>query len=196
MEEDGGTSSAADDDGAPVTTYLLLAWVAALLVVIVALCAFIADPQRYCTGVSYASDHLTVADTPFRSDHRIELTHTNRLFTGYESVDFVGISLDHRKATHFERLKAQLARDQIVLTWFQGIDGKQVRLDDYNLSRRYRTFFDNNIKEREAGKTQTDYRGHLGCTLSHLGVLASARHMTVVLEDDAEVVPQFRTKFQ
>jgi GR25 family glycosyltransferase involved in LPS biosynthesis len=139
----------------------------------------------------------SMSDTPFETDTRISLgENTNRLFTGYEDVDFICISMETRKARHFERLKAMLAKDAIKLTWFKGIDGKKVNMDDYNMSKRYRSFFENNIKEREAGKTTTDYRGHLGCTLAHLGAISSIKNMTVIFEDDAEVVPNFRQKFQ
>lgn len=180
-----------DDTIAPSTVYVLLVWIFVLFTVIVILCVFIAE--QHASDTAY---QLSSSDTPFQSDARLALTQTNRLFTGYQDVDFVCISMNHRKATHFERLRTQLEKEGVALTWFPGIDGKKINMDDYNLSRRYRTFFDNNIREREAGKTKTDYRGHLGCTLAHLGVIQSAKNLTVIFEDDAEVVPNFRQKFQ
>lgn len=183
------TEATTEDDTIALTTvYALLFWIFLLFVIIVVLCAFLSEQQ-----FAY---QLILSDTPFQSDRRMALTETNRLFTGYEDVDFVCISMEHRKATHFERLKAQLGQEAIHLNWFPGIDGKKLNMDECNLSRRYRMFFENNIKEREAGKTKTDYRGHLGCTLSHLGVIESLKNLTVIFEDDAEVVPNFRQRFQ
>lgn len=173
--------------------YVLLLWIVILFLIIIILCVIIADHQSKCRGTSYG---LTIADTPFESANKIQLSKTNRLFTGYDDVDFVCISMEHRKDKHFARLEKLLETESIQLTWFKGIDGKQLNLNDYNLSHRYRLFFENNIRERKAGKTKTDYRGHLGCTLSHLGVIDSVKNMTVVFEDDAEIVPEFRRKFQ
>lgn len=174
--------------------YILLVWIFILFLVIVILSILMLDHQAHCRGTSYGN--LSISDIPYQSADRILMTSTNRLFTGYEDVDFVCISMEHRKEKHFARLETLLKTESIVLTWFKGIDGKLVNLQDYNLSHRYRLFFENNIREREAGRTKTDYRGHLGCTLSHLGVLSSVRNMTVIFEDDAEIVPEFRNRFQ
>lgn len=172
------------------TIYMLLAWIVLLFALIVSLCVILSSNSTVNEPL------LNVSDTPFQSMARLEDRQTNRLFTGYEDVDFVCISMEHRKDRYFERLKGMLASQDIALSWFKGIDGKKINMDDYNLSKRYRSFFEDNIKKREAGQTKTDYRGHLGCTLSHLGVITNMKNMTVLFEDDAEVVPDFRRKFQ
>jgi hypothetical protein len=57
------------------------------------------------------------------------------------------------------------------------------------MSARYRKFFDMRIAD-QSGLVR-DYRGHLGCTLSHIAVLKSVqRPCTVILEDDACPVPK------
>jgi GR25 family glycosyltransferase involved in LPS biosynthesis len=133
---------------------------------------------------------------PFKVDRSLSSLNTNRLFNGYEDVDFVCISMEHRKDVYFEKLRNQLLAENLQLTWFPGINGKELNLDDYNLAKRYRDFFENNNKQRLEGKTKTDYRGHLGCTVSHLNVIGNIQNMTVIFEDDAEIVPEFRLKFQ
>lgn len=140
--------------------------------------------------------NLSQVNSPFKSQVYVPMDKTNRLFTGYEDVDFVCISMEHRKDTHYERLRSQLEVEGIELEWFKGINGKNLNPDDYNLAPRYRNFFKNNLKEFFAGHTKTDYRGHLGCTVSHLNVISHLKNMTVIFEDDAEIVPNFREKFQ
>lgn len=178
----------------PGTVYVLLVWILVLFGVVVGLCVYIADDPRFASRSDrHDSSAFVVGPSAAAS---WQLSDTNRLFTGYEDVDFVCISMAHRKDTYFERLKAQLAQESMLITWYPGLDGKLLNMDDYPLSRRYRQFFENNNREREAGTTKTDYRGHLGCTLSHLGVIEHIKHMTVIFEDDAEVVPHFRQQFQ
>jgi len=135
-------------------------------------------------------------NAPFRSQIYVPMNETNRMFTGYEDVDFVCISMAHRKESHYEALHRDLEKEGIQLTWFKGINGKKLKLDDYNLAPRYRKFFENNLKEFLEGRTTTDYRGHLGCTVSHLNVISNIKNMTVIFEDDTKIVPDFRTKFQ
>lgn len=168
---------------------LLFACVFTLVVIIIVLTVII---------VYEKNQHLSALgiNQPFKVNHGLAHLNTNRLFNGYEDVDFVCISMEHRKAVHFEKLRNQLANENIELTWFKGINGKELKLDDFNLTKQYRDFFENNTKQRLEGKTKTDYRGHLGCTVSHLNVIGNIENMTVIFEDDAEVVPQFREKFQ
>lgn len=142
------------------------------------------------------NNRLQEVNVPFRSQVYIPMNETNRLFTGYEDVDFVCISMEHRKESHFDKLRDTLVGEGIQLTWFQGINGKKLNPNDYNLTRQYRAFFESNQKDFQAGKTTTDYRGHLGCTVSHLNVISNIQNMTVIFEDDAKTVPDFRSKFQ
>jgi len=193
-ESDESSSTSGNGTSNPVsmsTVYMLVAWIVVMFAVLVALCVVIAQNKA-----DDQANALQIADTPFQSTAAMEERLTNRLFTGYEDVDFVCISMEHRKDKYFERLRAMLATQNIALTWFKGIDGKKINMDDYNMSKRYRTFFEDTITKREARQTTTDYRGHLGCTLSQLGVITGMKNMTVLFEDDAEVVPDFRRKFQ
>ena len=111
-------------------------------------------------------------------------------------IDFVAISMAHRIQSHFEPLKKILARENIKLQLFEGINGKSLNLNDYNLTAHYRAFFENNEKEFQAGKTKTRYKGHLGAALSHLQVLRNLKNMTVIFEDDVDVHTQFNSKLQ
>lgn len=139
--------------------------------------------------------HLNM-NRPFQAQVHVPMEQTNRLFNGYEDVDFVCISMTHRKASHFESLRKTLAHEKLELAWFQGINGKNLDMNDYPLQAGYRAFFHKNQREREQGSTQIDYRGHLGCTLSHLNIISQIKNMTVILEDDAKLVPNFRQEFQ
>lgn len=123
---------------------------------------------------------------------------TNSLFAtgGSEKVDFFAISLITRKETHFNLLEQDLKKENISLNYVEGINGKALNLEDYNLSSNYKDFFVQNQKELQMGKTQTNYMGHLGCTLSHLSILNSIENMTVILEDDADITPNFRYNLQ
>ena len=132
----------------------------------------------------------------YRSNINIPMMQTNRLFTGSEDVDFIGIGLQKRKTSHFDVLAKKLQKSHITLQYFEGINGKEIKLQDYNLAPQYLHFFENNIREREAGKTDIDYRGHLGCTLSHLAVISNVERMTVIFEDDADLVPDFRVQLE
>ncbi len=111
-------------------------------------------------------------------------------------IEFVCISMEHRRASHFQALEGDLMAQGLPVRWFKGIVGSRLDLDDFRLSRKYRRFFEDNQREREAGRTQVDHRGHLGCTLSHLAVLRASEGPTVVLEDDAKIVPDFRQKLE
>jgi len=122
--------------------------------------------------------------------------NTNRMYTGFEDVDFVCISLEHRVATHFDYLQSKLDKEQVKLTLFKGINGKSLNLNDYVMTPQYKAFFVNNQRELKEGKTKTNWIGHLGCTLSHMEVLANVQKMTVILEDDADPQPRFRERFQ
>jgi len=171
-------------------TFVILFSSVILLIVIVFILLFIIIQQKQQTSFRDS------VNLPFKTDKQLFHLNTNRLFNGFEDVDFVCISMEHRKETHFERLRNQLYGENLQLTWFKAVNGKEVNLHEYNLTRRYKDFFENNIKQREAGKTTVDYRGHLGCTISHLNVIGNIRNMTVIFEDDAEIVPQFREKLQ
>jgi len=135
--------------------------------------------------------------TSYNRDHSVNLElNTNRLFTANEDVDFVIISLEKRIPTHFEVLKKDFAREGISVTLFKGINGKELKVEDYTMTPQYRAFFLNNQKEFAAGSTKTNYMGHLGATLSHLEVLKNVKNMTVICEDDIDIHTNFRIKFQ
>lgn len=122
------------------------------------------------------------------------LTRTN--FDLVEPLDIWGISLPSRKKSHFQHLEKVLKSQGLVLNYFEAINGKTVDFSKLNLTPRYRAFFENNIKERLEGKTAIDYRGHMGATLSHLQVVKSVQRMTLICEDDADLVPGFRQKLE
>lgn len=114
-----------------------------------------------------------------------------------ESLRATAIGLPKRYKTHFSPLKTRLAQEGWDVTFHEGVNGKLVDWRTLDLAPRYRAFFDHNQAEREAGRTQVDYRGHLGATLAHLQVLrhVAALHDLVphlILEDDAVVEPGFR----
>ncbi len=115
---------------------------------------------------------------------------------GKYDIDFVAISLPKRKASHFEPLKTELKKNNIEVAYFEAIDGKTLKYSDYNLAPRYIEFFENNRKEREAGKTSTDFRGHYGATASHIACIRAARGTLCIMEDDADLVPDFRKKLE
>ena len=96
----------------------------------------------------------------------------------------VAIGLPHRKQSHFCPLSKQLLREGMSVQFFQGINGKTVDIERVRMSARYRHFLNTPIADQR-GRVR-DYRGHLGCTLSHLAVLKSIQiPNTVILEDDA-----------
>ncbi len=120
----------------------------------------------------------------------------NRMFSDYEDVDFVCISLEKRVETHFKALQQKLAPYHIELTHFPAIDGKKLNLEDFPMTPYYREHFLSNQRDFEQGKTKTFYRGHLGCAVSHLQVIKNMKHMTVIFEDDANPQPNFRRDLQ
>ena len=121
---------------------------------------------------------------------------TNRLYTGSEYVDFVGIALPSRRESHWDVLNSRLSEQGIQLSFFEAINGKEIDMTQCRLGKQYLDFFRNNAKMRKAGKTTVDYRGHLGCTLSHLKIIGQMENMTVIFEDDAEIGPNFRNELQ
>jgi len=147
--------------------------------------------------ISYERSNLWQANPSHSRDHSVDLQlNTNRLFTANEDVDFVVISLEKRMSTHFQVIKNDFAKEGIAVTLFQGINGKNLKVEEYTMTAQYRAFFLNNQKEFAAGKTKTNYMGHLGATLSHLEVLRNVKNMTVICEDDIDIHSNFRTKFQ
>lgn len=125
-----------------------------------------------------------------------DFASSNNLFTDSEQIDFVGIGLENRRKTYFDLLENDLKDNDIKLQYFEAVNGKKLNMKDYNLAPRYIHFFENNIKERESGKTKKNYKGHLGCTISHLTVIQNIQRMTCILEDDADIVPNFRSRLQ
>jgi GR25 family glycosyltransferase involved in LPS biosynthesis len=121
----------------------------------------------------------------------------NTMYTHRNDIAFYCISLPKRK-DHFEIVKKQLQAENIELVWFVGIDGKQLQFEKIKpyLSERYAKFFVQNRQDLETQKTTNDYRGHLGCTLSHLSIISKINKMTVILEDDVELVPDFRKRLE
>jgi GR25 family glycosyltransferase involved in LPS biosynthesis len=115
---------------------------------------------------------------------------------GNYEIDFVAISLPKRKSSHFSVLQAALKKNNIEVAYFEAIDGKTLKYEDYNLAPRYIEFFENNRKERESGKTMTDFRGHFGATISHINVIKATRGTICILEDDADLVADFREKLE
>jgi GR25 family glycosyltransferase involved in LPS biosynthesis len=134
---------------------------------------------------------------PFEKLQRDNTKTNNIFFTGkLEPIDFFAISLPKRKQTHFKVLKQDLQQENITLNYVQGINGKHININDYPLTTRYRTFFENNKYEFENHQTTKNYIGHLGCTLSHLKVIDNIENMSVILEDDADITPNFKHRLQ
>lgn len=123
---------------------------------------------------------------------------SNRLFTGFEDVDFVVISLPKRQETHFKVVEASLKQEGIEATLFHALDGKLIDLDHvpFPITDHYRQFFVNNARDFAEGKTKTNYRGHLGATMSHMTIFQQMKNMTVILEDDVDHHDNFRNKLQ
>ena len=177
-------------DKTELTAYfVLLGCVLSLFAIVVILIVILTQERKQYQRLSQVNE-------PFQSQVKLNMNKTNRMFDNSVDVDFVCISMQHRKESHFDVLAEKLHNYNIKLTWFQGINGKKVNMDEYNLSPRYRQFFLDNEKQRRMKFTETDYRGHLGCTLSHLEVISNVEHMTVILEDDADPVPNFRDELQ
>jgi GR25 family glycosyltransferase involved in LPS biosynthesis len=132
-------------------------------------------------------------ENDFTWDLNMEL-ESNKI--GNYDIDFVAISLPTRKKSHFNVLRNDLQKYDISISCFEAFNGKLLKYEDYYLAPRYIQFFENNKKEREAGKTKTDYRGHFGCAISHLTILKSVRGTTCIMEDDADIVPNFKMKLE
>lgn len=182
------------------TGIVLLFGCVLVLFVIVLILVYIISYERsqvWQANPSYNLCGLDSGDTSYNRDHSVNLDlNTNRLFTANEDVDFVIISLEKRIPTHFEVLKKDFAQEGIAVTLFKGINGKELKVEDYTMTPQYRAFFLNNQKEFAAGSTKTNYMGHLGATLSHLEVLKNVKNMTVICEDDIDIHTNFRIKFQ
>lgn len=163
--------------------WFLFASIAMMFAIVCALAHHIYtfQPSIDCGGRTYHSLPITsaLANRPYK--------HFNT-----RQIDFVCISLPKRQAKQFTYVKDQLAKQTIDVVLHEGIDGKKLKPEEFNLAQQYKSFFANNWIEFSSGRTQNDYRGHLGCTLSHLQVIDSVRATTVVLEDDVSFVQDFR----
>ena len=148
------------------------------------------------TYLHLGSPDETIPASPLHSGSALRPTTPHLFYLQEALVDFVCISLPKRKASHFDPLARKLAAQGLGVQWFSAINGHDVRLADYPTTERYRKFFATNARELAQGTTHVDYRGHLGCTLSHLEVWRGARSMRVVLEDDVDLPPDFRSRFQ
>jgi GR25 family glycosyltransferase involved in LPS biosynthesis len=115
-----------------------------------------------------------------------------------KDLDVFIISLEERKAEFFDRLAQSLAMYDMHPRWEKGIVGKGLNLDQLpdgvRLSTRYRRFFENNRIEFQKNLTTKRYDGHLGCSLTHLRITRNLTRMTMVLEDDAILTPDFATR--
>ncbi len=116
----------------------------------------------------------------------------------YDGTMYVAISLPHRLDSHFYPLQRRLKAANLDLFLECGINGKEINMDDFPLSKQYRDFFEDNIRKREAGETTIDYRGHLGCTLTHIGVIrafaaSESLGSLMIMEDDPDPTPDFAT---
>lgn len=120
--------------------------------------------------------------------------NTNRDIVPGIDLDMVCISMKHRQKFHFKTLQEALGKEKLKLHLFEGINGKELNVNDYPLTDKYRSWFIRKEEERKNHITENDYRGHLGCTLSHLTILKNIQHMTIIWEDDAEPIPPFRAR--
>lgn len=116
------------------------------------------------------------------------------------------ISLPKRHETHLKRLM-NLLPESFHAQPFSAIDGRTLDWKPNGtlykqMTKRYWDFFERNRKEREANKTDQDYRGHLGATLSHLSVIQQfsidsqklpPHEALLILEDDVEPAKDFQS---
>lgn len=109
-------------------------------------------------------------------------------------LQVVCISLPHRQVSHFYPLRTALQTAGFDVKLVTGINGKELNLYDYDLTPHYRAFFENNARERKEGKTNRDYRGHLGCTLTHREVFRQVESMTLLLEDDVDIHDHLKSR--
>jgi len=113
---------------------------------------------------------------------------------------FVGISLPSRQVSHFQPLAAKLMKSNARLQLFPALKGSDLVLESYKLAPRYSEFFARNQREHAADPAKPNYRGHFGCTISHLTVIgafarqARENQSLLVLEDDADPTPKWRKK--
>ncbi len=141
--------------------------------------------------------------------HCLTLQNVDSMFdhpltTPCTDFQFHAISLPKRKSSHFDPLAKRLKTFSMDLHFQEGINGKDLDLNhlpsSHTLAPRYINFFKKNKLERENGLTKTDYRGHLGCTLSHLSIISQFAQSAsdtrlVILEDDADPISNFREQF-
>lgn len=84
--------------------------------------------------------------------------------------------------------------------WFQAIDKSIIQYTDYPLTQKYKEFFEKKQADLLAGKSVSNYIGHLACTLSHLQVIRNIvnqpeSNMTLILEDDVDVLDDLFNRF-
>lgn len=112
-------------------------------------------------------------------------------------LDIVAIGMEKRYESHFQPLQKTFKHYGYDCQWFKGINGKTLDYAKLPLTDRYKNFFVKNEKDRQKySKENTkekpkDFRGHLGCTLSHLSVIHNIRKQTLIVEDDVDVELHF-----
>lgn len=111
-----------------------------------------------------------------------------------QDIDLVAIGMEKRYESHFLPLKKELNYYGYDCQWFKGINGKILDYNTLPLTERYKNFFIKNEKERQQDKDAKDFRGHLGCTLSHLSVIYNIKKPTIILEDDVDIQLDFDKK--
>ena len=121
---------------------------------------------------------------------------TNDNFSEFGDLDVFGISLPKRKESHFRVLEKTLKSEGLKMNYFEALNGKDLDINDYNVTSRYAQFFEQNDKDRKAGIAKNDHRGHLGGLCSHLSVIEMVEKMTLVFEDDADLCPDFAKKLR
>ena len=107
--------------------------------------------------------------------------------TKEQDIDIVAIGMEKRYESHFLPLKKVLSHYGYDCQWFKGINGKRLDYNTLPLTDRYKHFFVKNEKDRQKDKDAKDFRGHLGCTLSHLSVIHNMKKPTIILEDDVDI---------
>lgn len=121
---------------------------------------------------------------------------SNNNFSELGDLDIFIISLPSRKESHFKVLERKLKKQGLVVNHFEALNGKDLDINNYNVAPRYEQFFSQNAKDRAAGTTKTDYRGHLGCCISVLTCMESMQNMSIIFEDDACPVDDFATRLK